>query len=116
MYDSGIEDDFSGVFSAGSVGSDEEEDVPTESAPDRGAVDERQVSVVEQCIFWGGEQRLRVQVTLSTAGMPRTRTGSRVYTRQGYSRDILHHLGQATLKPSCRGLLDCTPLTWTFAG
>ena len=52
----------------GGAGGGEDEDTSTESEPDRGSMDERLTSMVEHCIAWGGEQRLRVQVTLSTAG------------------------------------------------
>ena len=38
------------------------------SEPDVGKPEERTTTVVEQCLAWGGEQRLRLQVTLSTAG------------------------------------------------
>lgn len=77
-YEGGISDDIGDAFTAGlAENEDDDEDAPTESEPDRGVVDERLVSVVEQCLFWGGEQRLRVQVTLSTAGALR---GSRART------------------------------------
>jgi len=41
---------------------------PILSQPDVGTPEERLTSMVEQCLAWGGEQRLRLQVTLSTSG------------------------------------------------
>ena len=45
---------------------------PILSQPDVGTPEERLTSMVEQCLAWGGEQRLRLQVTLSTSGMLRS--------------------------------------------
>ena len=41
---------------------------PILSQPDVGTPEERLTSMVEQCLAWGGEQRLRLQITLSTSG------------------------------------------------
>ena len=45
-----------------------DDDGPILSQPDVGTPEERLTSMVEQCLAWGGEQRLRLQVTLSTSG------------------------------------------------
>ena len=41
---------------------------PILSHPDVGTPEERLTSMVEHCLAWGGEQRLRLQITLSTSG------------------------------------------------
>jgi hypothetical protein len=53
---------------SGKLAAAADDDGPVPSEPDVGKPEERFTSVVEQCLAWGGEQRLRLQVTLSTAG------------------------------------------------
>ena len=53
---------------SGEVAAAADDDEPIPSEPDVGKPEERFTAVVEQCLAWGGEQRLRLQVTLSTAG------------------------------------------------
>ena len=41
------------------------------SSPDYGEDDmRRKTSVIEQCLAWGGEQRLRLLLTISVGGQP----------------------------------------------
>ncbi len=50
-------------------GEDEEEDEPIEMEEDEAKPAER-TSVIEQCLAYGSEQRLRLQLTLSVTGAP----------------------------------------------
>ena len=50
--------------------SDDEMGAATPAPFDSGVenLDDRKVSVIEQCLAWGGEQRLRLVLTLSVGG------------------------------------------------
>lgn len=53
--------------SDGGVGGGDIEILDIAASPDSGEDPEATVSVIESCLAWGGEQRLRVQLTLSVS-------------------------------------------------
>jgi hypothetical protein len=58
-----------GAASAAAAASDDDDDAPLPSTPDTGAYDgdDETVSVIETCLAWGGEARLRVALTLAAS-------------------------------------------------